>query len=390
MAELAQQLGYPDAQIVSGGVAAAVSALNSRPKSPEYMILDTGASTSDILASIDELAQHCEPTLRVVVVGTVNDITFYRELKARGILEYFTRPAKASDIRAVLVQAAAAQRASQGGNTGAVITCMSAASGDGASTLAMNLAYCMAKEYKQSTVLVDMDYQFGLVAKSLDLAAPFGIRELFDYPDRGLDELLVNKMLVKYRETVNIISAPNDLRLMPPIKPEVIRELISILRSKFQVVIIDVPHVWTDWTAAALTYSDHTVMVAQLWLRSLTHASRLLTAWQTVGIAREAISLVINRSGAKFKEAITAQDFERICHHKIEGHVNNDVKAVVMAENNGQTLFESGQGELLKEQIKQISQLLLSRTKGTAIVADAPVADAGKKGLRRSLFDKKS
>jgi pilus assembly protein CpaE len=263
---------------------------------------------------------------------------------------------------------------------GTVISCMSAASGDGASTVALNLAYSLAHEYKQPTVLVDMDYQFGLVAKSLDLTAPFGIREIFDHPDRGLDDLLVSKMLVKYKDNLSIIAAPGELKLMPMVRPEVVRELVGLLRTKFTFVVIDVPHVWTDWTAAALTYSNHVVMVAQLWLRSLTHASRLLTAWNYIGVSQSGVSLVINRSGAKFKEAITAQDFERICRRKIDAYIGNDVKVITHAENNAQTIFETDINTPLKEQISNIARELLVRYVGQGAVSSIQEA-AGKKSL---------
>lgn len=388
LTELARVLGYPDVHMVTGGMKEAIAALGLRTASPEYVIIDIGNLGNEVLPALDELALHCESQVRVAVIGGINDVTFYRDLRQRGVLEYFTRPVQAADIRPVLMQAAQSQTVGDGPQMqGTVISCMSAASGDGASTLAVNLAFCLAEEFHQPTVLVDMDYQFGLIAKSLDITAPFGIRELFDHPERGLDDLLVSKMLMNYGTSLKIIAAPNDLRLMPNIRPEVIRALVSILRSRFKFVIIDVPNLWTDWTAAALSYSDHTVMVAQLWLRSLTHATRLLAAYRQVGIPQEAVSLVINRSGAKFKEAVTAEDFERICHHKITAYVNNDIKAVATAENQGKTIFETDQATLLRQQFRDFAQSMMVRWQG----AEAPrtFKPTGSKRKLLSFLDKK-
>jgi pilus assembly protein CpaE len=391
LADLAKVVGYENAEIALGSVQEMVLQLEARKSTPAYIIIDIGMHGKEILASIDEFAMHCEPHVSVVVIGGVNDITFYRELKQRGILEYFSRPASANDIRAIFAQAAQQnkQQGVSGSANGVVITCMSAASGDGASTLAVNLSYCFAEEQKLPTVLVDMDYQFGLIAKGLDLTAPFGIRELFDNPDRGLDDTIVEKMLVKYGERLRIISSPNELQILPPVKPEVIRDLIKVLRSKFKVVIIDVPHVWTPWTAAVLKNSDHNILVGQLWLRSLTHATRILNAWQSVGIAYDSISLIINRSGAKFKEGISAEEFERICRHKIDAHINNDIKALVNAENQGKPVYEAAlEGSVLPKQFKQIVSTLVTKFSLPAVqsnVQELPL----KKGIL-GLFDKKS
>ena len=381
LTELASALGYPDAHIIHGGFAEAIQALNSRTSSPECIIVDIGTQGDEVLPQFDELALHCEPGVRVVVIGSANDIVFYRALRNRGVLEYFHRPVEVADVRSVLMQSSARQQPAGSSFTqGTVISCMSAASGDGASTLALNLAYSLASQYKQPTVLVDMDYQFGLAAKSLDLTAPFGIREIFDHPDRGLDDMLLSKMLVQYKDTLSIIAAPGELKLLPMVRPEVIRELVAILRTKYTFVVIDIPHVWTDWTAAALTYSNHVVMVAQLWLRSLTHASRLLAAWNQIGVSQGGVSLVINRSGAKFKEAISAQDFERICRRKIDAYIGNDAKAVTQAEHNAQTILEVDMATPIKEQISALARDLLVRYAGHSVLTQLP-ASGPKKNL---------
>ncbi|NBO17960.1 MAG: hypothetical protein EBV03_01810 [Proteobacteria bacterium] len=381
LAELALSMGYGDAQLISGSVTECIRALSGRAKAPDFLIIDVGSKNHDALPELDELAQHCDASVNVVVIGTANDIGFYRELKNRGVLEYFPKPVQPAELATAFT---AVKQSARSGSQGTVITTMSAASGDGSSTLAMNLAYLFATEHKQPTVLVDMDYQFGLIAKSLDLTAPFGTRELFEYPDRGIDDLLVQKMSVKYEERLSIISAPNELRLMPSIRPEVIEDMLAILRAKYAYVVVELPHVWTDWTAAVLKNSDQVMLVGQLWLRSLTHATRMLTAWQQAGIDRSKVSLIINRSGAKFKEAISAEEFENICNQKIDAHLNNDIKAVVNAENQGKTLVETGAGSLLQQQFKQIAHDLFAKFEGEG----AASASSGKKGLK-GIFDKK-
>jgi len=126
------------------------------------------------------------------------------------------------------------------------------------------------------------------------------------------------------------------------------------------------------------------MMVAQLWLRSLTHTTRMLNAWQAAGIERNKVQLIINRSGAKFKEAISAKEFERICTQKINHYLNNDIKAVVGAENLGKTLIETAQGSMLQQQFRSISQDIISHFEGTP-----NISSNNKKGLM-SMFDKKA
>jgi pilus assembly protein CpaE len=349
--QVANALGYPFADVVIGSPRDGATALAARDVSPRYLIIDIGERAGDILPEIDAIAEYCEEGTRVVVIGSVNDVNFYRELRTRGVIEYFTRPAKIADIRTALYF----ENTTGKEGAGKVIACMSAASGDGASTIALNTAYSLATEYRKSVVLVDMDYQFGMVAKNLDLTTPFGIKELFEHPDRGIDSTLIDRMIATYSTSrLKIIAAPNQLLQFPDVRAEVIRDLIAILRRDYDAVVLDLPHIWTPWVAAALAQSTHAVMVAQLWLRSVTHSSRLLSVWRNNGVNNDQISLLINRSGAKFKEAVSPRDFERVCTSPIRYYFVNDIKSVVAAENQGKTLLEAG-NSLLCRQFKEFA-----------------------------------
>lgn len=340
--------------VIIGSPLDAIYALSTLASPPRYLLIDIGERSDDILPELDKVAEYCEPGTRVVLIGSINDVSFYRELKTRGVTEYFTRPAKVSDIRTMLFYEHAPVRS---GKKGDVISFMSAASGDGASTVALNTAYTLATEHNKSVVLVDMDYQFGMIAKNLDLATPFGIKELFDNPDRGIDATLIDRMILSYKNSnLKIIAAPNQLHYIPHVPNELVFNLIDTLRSEYDFVVLDLPHIWTPLVSSALTQSKYTIMVAQLWLRSITHSSRLLSAWRNVGLKNSQISLVANRSGAKFKEAVSSSDFERVCGIPFNCHFVNDTKSVIAAENNGRTLLEGDASDLSRQFRKFASQ----------------------------------
>lgn len=379
--QLAFALGG-EAYTLLSSAADALAALNS-PSAPRHVVIDIGLRGEEIIPTLATLAGAAKGTSSIVVVGSINDLGFYRALRQVGIEEYFTHPANVQEVRAALLAKRGAPKFAPNAQAGQVIAFMSAASGDGASTVALNTAYALSQEARSQTVLADFDYQFGMIARHVDAQAQFGIRELFDYPDRGVDATLVSKMLMPYGAGMHIIAAPEHLHGMPSVRPETVRELIAVLRSQFPYVLLDVPHVWTPWTAEALKQADKIVLVSQLWLRSLTHLSRLLGAFAEAGISRDKVFIVSNRSGARFREGITPEDFERVCLKPINFHLANDIKTVVAAENKGKTVVETSQSPLEK-QFRDLARIL------AGLGVQSTVNSQGKTNIFKRLFGKGS
>lgn len=354
--------------IVVASPADAARYLVEQVVSPSHIVLDIGNRGHDVLEEIDALAQQCAVGTRVVAVGDTNDIQLFRAILARGVLDYLPYPATVEAVIAALKAPIATAKqptmplatASARAPNKRVMLFMSAASGDGASTIALNAAYAISQLSGGNTVLVDMDYQFGMAAKHLDLQSQYGIGDLFDHPERGVDAILIKRMVASYRK-LDVITAPTELRYLPIVKAEAIRDLIATLSATYDNVIIDVPHVWLPWVATAAEQSTHVLMVSQLWLKSVSHAARLMRALREIGVGNDRIVSIINRHGAKFKEAIEPKDFERVCGTKIRYTVANDIKTIVTAEASPSTIIELPMSPISQD-IERIARGLLGLT----------------------------
>lgn len=381
--DVAQAMGVAEPWIMVGTPSGATEKILKHQITPSHIILELGGRGSDVLPEIDTLGEQCVAGTRVVAVGNTNDIQLYRALVSRGVLDYLPMPVAAADVIKALEapssqsHAAPTPRASSGLEK-RIITMMSAASGDGASTIALNTAYAISQLQHGHTVLVDMDYQFGMVAKNINLQSQYGIKDLFEHPERGIDTTLIRRMVAKYGQ-LDVIAAPGDLRFLPNLSAQAIPELLTILKQSYDTIILDLPHVWLPWVATCCQYANQQVLVAQLWLKSVTHSARLLKAWREHNIPMDQVRLVINRSGAKFKEAIEPRDFERVCNTTIRHMITNDIKSVVMAEGEAKTIMELPPSKL-QHDIEQLARLLIG-----AELLDPEDAEDGKPGLLGAL-----
>lgn len=389
--DVAKQLGEGSPTIVHGTLHEASRMLEMSGMSPKYLLLDLAARRDSALDEIDTLAQQCETGTRVVAIGQINDIQFYRILTERGVPDYFPMPVIVADVVAAYrrqeVPHNAAQSGKPGQKLGEVYGFMSAAGGDGASTAAINAAYALAKLTGEPTVLVDLDYQYGMAARNLNLTNQYGIKDLFENPGRGIDATIIQRMVSSYGP-LNIISAPSDLRFLPAIEAHTVAELIRALRQSYTNVVLDIPHMWQPWIASACRECHTFVIVAQLWLKSVSHAARILRACRDQNALCDTVRLVINRHGAKFREAVEPKDFERVAGMSISHTLANDIRIVVEAESEAKTIVERSSGSQLKTDLENLARLLKNMPFERNVIDPSTAANPLQEGLAslQSLF----
>jgi pilus assembly protein CpaE len=129
-------------KVQMGGIAAAVEAYRSSP-TPNVIIIEWGTRGEDLLAGLDQLAEVCDAASRVIVVGQVNDIVLYRELVRRGVSDYLIAPVDALQLIRAVSGLFSAPDVKPVGRTIAVV---GAKGGVGASTVAHNIAWALARD----------------------------------------------------------------------------------------------------------------------------------------------------------------------------------------------------------------------------------------------------
>src|SRR3954468_23703612 len=151
-----RRLGKAHLKIQMGGMTAASEAYRTAP-TPNVIILET-EPRGDILAGLDQLATVCDAGTRVVVIGKVNDVTLYRELVRRGVSDYVIAPVTALDVVRSICNLFSAPEAKA---VGRIIAIVGAKGGVGASTVAHNVAWAIARDLALDSVVADLDLAFG-------------------------------------------------------------------------------------------------------------------------------------------------------------------------------------------------------------------------------------
>jgi pilus assembly protein CpaE len=175
-----RRLAKAHVKIQMGGATAAVEAYRTSP-TPNVILLEAEHRADEILVQLDQLAEVCDSGTRVIVVGRVNDVMLYRELTRRGVSDYLIAPIGTIDVVRSICGLFSAPDAKP---VGRIIAVVGAKGGVGASTVAHNVAWAIARDLSLDSVVADLDLAFGTAGLDYNQDPPQGIADAVFSPDR--------------------------------------------------------------------------------------------------------------------------------------------------------------------------------------------------------------
>lgn len=305
-AAIDRRLAKAHLTIHMGGLAKAVDQFQSAA-TPNLIILETMASGADIFAQLAELAEVCDPSTKVVIIGQVNDIILYRELIRQGISEYIVRPNSPLQIIKTIADLYVDPSAPPIGRT---IAFVGSRGGVGSSTIAHNVGWCSAEEYKSDTIILDLDLPFGTASLDFDQDASAGLFEALSSPER-LDDVLLDRLLQKHTDHLSLFTAPSVLDRDYELDDQAYETVLDVVRGSAPTVVVDVPHVWCSWSKRLLTTADEIVITATPDLASFRNTKQLVDILSAARPNDAPPRLVINQ----FDPKISAVQPEQFVEH---------------------------------------------------------------------------
>src|SRR5215475_12514752 len=258
-------------KIQIGGITAAVEAY-SGSATPNVIVIESESRGDDILGGLDSLAEVCDAGTRVVVIGRHNDVVLYRELIRRGISDYLIAPVGALDVVRAICGLFSAPDAKP---VGRIVAVIGAKGGVGASTIAHNVAFAIARDLQLDTVVSDLDLGFGTAGLDYNQDPPQGVADAVFSPDR-IDTAFVDRLLSKCTDHLSLLAAPATLDRVYDFATEAFDSIFDSLRATVPCIVLDVPHQGTGWTKHTLIAADEFLVVAGLALANLRNAKNLL------------------------------------------------------------------------------------------------------------------
>lgn len=339
-----------------GGLATAIEFYQTAP-TPNLIILESRREPQELLASLKQLAEYCDPSSKVVVIGHYNDVWLYRELIRSGISEYVVAPISMADIVSVISSIFVDPDAEPIGRS---IAFIGAKGGVGSSTIAHNLAWSMSSLFRSEVVVADMDLAFGTANINFDQDPAQGIAEAVFAPER-IDEVYLDRLLAQCADHLSLLAAPSTLERIYDFDTDAFTQIIDTAQRSVPLLVLDVPHIWSGWTRSTLTQADEIVITATPELANLRNTKNLVDMLKKLRPNDAPPKLVINQAGIPKRPEISAADFADPLGIVPMAIIPFEPQLFGNASNNGRMLGEMDAKHAIVQTINEMAHVLTGR-----------------------------
>ncbi len=274
--------------------------------SPDVVFVHDQLGPDPVWPVIRDLASRLPGCALLVTTADPSPEVFARAMDsgARGVV---TLPLSYEDIRARLVGASdwarQMQRLLAGSGLGRddtasarILAFVGAKGGVGTTTIATHLALDSVRALPgQKVCLVDLDLEKGDVTAVLDVRHGRSIADLAKVA-ADLSPFTVPDAIVVHESGLHVLLTPADVRDVDAITLLAVRQIFSVLRTEYDVIVVDGGSHVTPMQATLVDLADEVVVVSNPDVSCLRSLRRALSAWETLGVRREAeVRVLLNR-----------------------------------------------------------------------------------------------
>jgi pilus assembly protein CpaE len=177
-----------------------------------------------------------------------------------------------------------------------VIAVHSLRGGTGCSSLAVNLAIALQKLWSVNTLVLDMVLTAGQVALMLDASLKRTWSDISHIQPDELDNEALDSIIGRHDSGINFITSPTYPSEAELLTPELFERAFALLRTRFEYIVVDLPHDFNAMTLSVLDEADVIVEVLAPELASVRAAVAALDTYNRLGYPADKVKFVLNHT----------------------------------------------------------------------------------------------
>ena len=313
-----------------------------RAANPDVTLVDIPSDNAQLALRAIELLHQEMPEGAIFAIGNLNQPQVIVNAMRAGAREFIERPTTTTDLLEAFVRLTTAQRRSRSeGLRGKVFSVVNAKGGNGATTVAVNLALALQSAYGQ-TALVDLA-PLGHAALHMNLKPAFTVTDATRNLHR-MDASLLESFMTRHTGGLQLLAGTNIPTAVDPSTAEFVR-LFDMLVTHYRYVVVDSSSRFDAATRLIASLSESVLLVACSDVASLWSAARVQQYLGETG-SRERVRLVLNR----FRKVpgFSESDAEAAVGAKVLWHIPNQYFAIANAIDRGTPVMDQRNSEIAR------------------------------------------
>jgi Flp pilus assembly CpaE family ATPase len=295
------------------------------------------------------------PAVGVILVRDQLDVELLNQALQSGVREvvqagdHAALAAACRRSRDVSWRILAASTTERSGQTvdGKIITVFTAKGGVGKTMLAINLGVVLAQRGANQVCVVDLDLSSGDLAISLLLDPVRTVADAVSMTGH-IDTTGAGSLLTPYRPGLEMLLAPVNPGDAEKVPPSLVGELLAVLRTMFDYVVVDTPPQLSEHVLTALDASAHHVLLTTPDVPALKNLRVVLDVLDMLSYPAEIRSVVLNRAESKLR--LSKEDVERVIRTPVVAQIPAS-RAVPISVNKGTPITLASPGHAVSKAI---------------------------------------
>ncbi|KXU82273.1 pilus assembly protein CpaE [Paraburkholderia monticola] len=237
-----------------------------------------------------------------------------------------------------------------------VVVLASSKGGSGTTLIAVNLACALAAQRERRVLLIDLSQQFADASLLMaNRPPPMTLADLCSRNEQ-LDAALFDACAMHVRANLDLLAGAGDPLKAAELLPEQLDRILTLVRERYDAVLIDVGPSLNPLTIRALAHSDAICMVVRQNPLYLHGARRMLEIFRELGHPLSKVRVVVNQYDKNAQ--INLPMLERTLGAKVAHQLPRDDLRVNEALSRGVPLVTSARDSGLAQGIGLLANML--------------------------------
>ena len=340
-----------------------VSLLASTPEmfdngaTPDLLLLEQEQINEEELDLLERLGSRY-PNLAIVVQCPQQNPQFLLRAMRAGVREVLPPDDDTALVAALRRIGEKLQK--QVARNGQVLAFVSCKGGSGATFITSNLGYALAAGEQRKVALFDLNLQFGDAALFVSDHKPATTLSQLAQQIVRLDASLLSASMIQITPTYSVLAAADDPAHAADVEAEHIDRLLTLARSQYDYILLDVGRGLDPVSVRALDRADLIFPVLQATLPYVRDGKRLLDVFRGLGYRDDKIRLILNRYASS--DNIRVADLEAAYGKHVYKSIPNQYEAVAASVSQGVPILKLAPHNPVSRSLQELAASVAGET----------------------------